>query len=71
MQPIGIYTKNGLWYSTAYCYQHQDIRVFRCDRIHAVEHSTSKPLDLKVCRLVRLNFGLHLCCMCGRMEVVG
>ncbi|WP_409178826.1 helix-turn-helix transcriptional regulator [Brevibacillus fortis] len=47
MQPIGIYTKNGLWYSPAYCYQNQDIRVFRCDRIHSAEHSATKPLDLR------------------------
>ncbi|NRS46581.1 YafY family protein [Brevibacillus sp. HB2.2] len=47
MQPIGIYTKNGLWYSPAYCYQHQDIRVFRCDRILSAEQSASKSLDLR------------------------
>ncbi|MED1782255.1 YafY family protein [Brevibacillus fortis] len=47
IQPIGIYTKNGLWYSPAYCYQYQDFRVFRCDRIHSAEQSAAKPLDLR------------------------
>ncbi|MFS0553952.1 helix-turn-helix transcriptional regulator [Brevibacillus sp. 179-C9.3 HS] len=47
IQPIGIYTKNGFWYSPAYCYQHKDFRVFRCDRIHSAVHSASKPMDLR------------------------
>ncbi|MBW5466871.1 WYL domain-containing protein [Brevibacillus formosus] len=47
IQPIGIYTKNGLWYSPAYCYQQKDIRVFRCDRIHDVVPSALTPLDLR------------------------
>ncbi|MFT9846759.1 helix-turn-helix transcriptional regulator [Aneurinibacillus sp. REN35] len=47
IQPIGIYTRNGLWYCPAYCYQNDDIRVFRCDRIHSVARSTTKPMDLQ------------------------
>ncbi|GEC87902.1 helix-turn-helix transcriptional regulator [Brevibacillus brevis] len=49
IQPIGIYTKNGLWYSPAYCFPQKHIRVFRCDRILSAEQSVSasKPLDLR------------------------
>ncbi|NEW07389.1 YafY family transcriptional regulator [Paenibacillus sp. SYP-B3998] len=47
IQPIGIYTRNGLWYCPAYCCQNDDIRVFRCDRIHSVVHSALKPMDLR------------------------
>lgn len=47
IQPIGIYTRNGLWYCPAYCWQSEDIRVFRCDRIHSVVHSASKPMALR------------------------
>lgn len=47
IQPIGIYTRNGLWYCPAYCYQSEGIRVFRCDRIHAAVASELKPMDLR------------------------
>ncbi|KQL45983.1 DNA-binding protein [Brevibacillus choshinensis] len=47
IQPIGIYTRNGLWYCPAYCYQSDEIRVFRCDRIHAAVDSDSQPMDLR------------------------
>lgn len=46
IQPIGIYTRNGLWYCRAYCFQNDDIRVFRCDRIHSAVSSATKPRDL-------------------------
>ncbi|MFE1627950.1 helix-turn-helix transcriptional regulator [Brevibacillus reuszeri] len=46
IQPIGIYTRNGLWYCRAYCFQNDDIRVFRCDRIHSGVPSDTKPRDL-------------------------
>ncbi|GED69699.1 DeoR family transcriptional regulator [Brevibacillus reuszeri] len=46
IQPIGIYTRNGLWYCRAYCFQNDDIRVFRCDRIHSAVPSDTKPRDL-------------------------
>lgn len=48
IQPIGIYAKNGFWYCPAYCFLRSDFRVFRCDRIHSVVHSTTtKPIDLQ------------------------
>ncbi|SFF07504.1 Predicted DNA-binding transcriptional regulator YafY, contains an HTH and WYL domains [Paenibacillus algorifonticola] len=47
IQPIGIYTRNGLWYCPAYCFQSDEFRVFRCDRMFAVTHSTVEPLDLR------------------------
>ncbi|WP_442604239.1 helix-turn-helix transcriptional regulator [Paenibacillus sp. KN14-4R] len=46
IQPIGIYTRSGLWYCRAYSYQGEDIRVFRCDRISSVTHSERQPMDL-------------------------
>ncbi len=33
IQPIGIYSMNGLWYCPAYCYKANAMRVFRVDRI--------------------------------------
>lgn len=47
VQPIGIYTRNGLWYCPAYCFQSKEIRVFRCDRIHSAVQSELKPKDLR------------------------
>lgn len=47
IQPIGLYTRNGFWYCPAHCFQHHDIRLFRCDRIQAVSDSSSRPLDLR------------------------
>lgn len=47
IQPIGIYTRNGLWYCPAYCFQSDAIRVFRCDRIHSAVASSLKPMDLR------------------------
>jgi predicted DNA-binding transcriptional regulator YafY len=37
IQPIGIYSNYGKWYCPAYCFLSRDYRVFRCDRIKAVE----------------------------------
>lgn len=47
IQPLGIYTRNGLWYCPAYCFLSEDFRVFRCDRMLAVDHSPSKPIHLQ------------------------
>ena len=33
IQPLGIYTMNGLWYCQAYCFKAEDYRVFRVDRL--------------------------------------
>lgn len=48
IQPVCIYANNGLWYCTAYCFQREEIRVFRCDRISKAEYDESvEPLDLR------------------------
>lgn len=47
IQPVGIYTRNGLWYCYAYCFSSGGFRVFRCDRMHSAEPSESEPLDLR------------------------
>ncbi|KWX78507.1 helix-turn-helix transcriptional regulator [Paenibacillus jilunlii] len=49
IQPIGIYASSGLWYCPAYCFLRGGIRVFRCDRMHAVKVDTAglAPLDLR------------------------
>lgn len=51
IQPIGIYASRGLWYCPAYCFEREDFRLFRCDRIGSavIEESDSapKPLDLR------------------------
>ncbi|AIQ44704.1 DNA-binding protein [Paenibacillus sp. FSL R7-0273] len=49
VQPVGIYASNGLWYCPAYCFVRRGIRLFRCDRIDAVEEDSSglTPLDLR------------------------
>ncbi|WP_372007602.1 helix-turn-helix transcriptional regulator [Paenibacillus chitinolyticus] len=47
IQPIGIFTGNGLWYCSAYCYRSEGMRVFRCDRIHSAVPSAAEPLDLR------------------------
>jgi predicted DNA-binding transcriptional regulator YafY len=33
IQPIGLYTSSGYWYCPAYCFEREDIRQFRADRI--------------------------------------
>lgn len=47
IQPIGIFTRNGLWYCTAYCRLSEGMRVFRCDRIQSASPSEAEPLDLR------------------------
>lgn len=46
IQPIGIYTHDGLWYCPAYCFRIRNYRVFRCDRIVAAARSETVPMDL-------------------------
>lgn len=48
IQPIGIFAHNGLWYCPAYCFEHEDIRLFRCDRMLSVEagNEGTLPRDL-------------------------
>jgi predicted DNA-binding transcriptional regulator YafY len=33
IQPIGVYGQNGLWYCPAWCFERQDYRLFRVDRM--------------------------------------
>ncbi|MFD0589336.1 helix-turn-helix transcriptional regulator [Paenibacillus sp. GCM10027627] len=47
IQPIGIYTQEGLWYCLAYCFLRKSYRVFRCDRIASAIPTDSPPLDLQ------------------------
>jgi predicted DNA-binding transcriptional regulator YafY len=43
IQPIGVYSHNGYWYSPAFCFTRKDYRLFRIDRITFV-----KDTDLQV-----------------------
>ncbi|MCR6109883.1 YafY family transcriptional regulator [Bacillus sp. A301a_S52] len=43
IQPIGIYSMNGLWYCPAYCYKTKEVRLFRVDRIK----NLSNAVDIK------------------------
>ncbi|AIQ19842.1 hypothetical protein H70357_26365 [Paenibacillus sp. FSL H7-0357] len=44
IQPLGVYTVNGLWYCRAYCEVVKDMRVFRVDRVKAcVPAADSSP----------------------------
>ncbi|WP_245947982.1 helix-turn-helix transcriptional regulator [Paenibacillus sambharensis] len=47
IQPLGLYTMNGLWYCQAYCFLAEDYRVFRADRIKDLseEADQSRRLD--------------------------
>ena len=47
IQPLGIYTMNGLWYCQAYCFLAGDYRVFRVDRV--------KDFSLDADQSMRLN----------------
>lgn len=47
IQPLGIYTMNGLWYCQAYCFLAGDYRVFRVDRV--------KDFSLEADQSMRLN----------------
>ncbi|MEK4115723.1 YafY family protein [Paenibacillus sp. FSL W8-0919] len=46
IQPIGLYTSSGYWYCPAYCFEREDIRQFRADRIlSAALNPSVPPLD--------------------------
>ncbi|WP_010500341.1 helix-turn-helix transcriptional regulator [Paenibacillus elgii] len=47
IQPLGLYTMNGLWYCQAYCFLAEDYRVFRVDRVKdfTQEADQSRRLD--------------------------
>ena len=40
--PIGVYTYDGFWYMPAFDLNHQEIRVFRLDRISALKYTQKK-----------------------------
>ncbi len=48
IQPIGVYTMNGLWYCQAYCFSSLAYRVFRVDRVKQLSTvaDQSQKLDL-------------------------
>lgn len=46
IQPVGIYASNGLWYCPAYCFERQDFRLFRCDRMLSVEPAEREGIQL-------------------------
>lgn len=46
IQPIGVYSMNGLWYCPAYCFQAEEIRLFRVDRIKGL-YQTDKQKPRK------------------------
>ncbi|MFA2567556.1 helix-turn-helix transcriptional regulator [Bacillus wiedmannii] len=43
IQPIGIYSSNGYWYMPAYCFNRQQNRLFRIDRIRMLEFKNNFP----------------------------
>jgi predicted DNA-binding transcriptional regulator YafY len=47
IQPIGIYTRSGLWYCPAYCFLRGKVRIFRCDRIREAVPAATVPVDLR------------------------
>ena len=46
IQPIGILSREGNWYCSAYDFSTKGYRVFRCDRIRKVGESGVAPVDL-------------------------
>lgn len=46
IQPLGLYTMNGLWYCQAYCFLAGDYRVFRVDRVKDFSHEADQSMRL-------------------------
>ncbi|WP_284643499.1 helix-turn-helix transcriptional regulator [Paenibacillus silviterrae] len=46
IQPLGLYTMNGLWYCQAYCFLAGDYRVFRVDRVKHFSEEADQSLRL-------------------------
>ncbi|OAB36851.1 hypothetical protein PMSD_11120 [Paenibacillus macquariensis subsp. defensor] len=46
IQPIGLYTMNGLWYCQAYCFLAVDYRVFRVDRVKKFSSEADQSIRL-------------------------
>ncbi|WP_408010008.1 helix-turn-helix transcriptional regulator [Pseudalkalibacillus sp. A8] len=49
IQCIGVYTMNGFWYCSAYCFKSQQYRVFRVDRVQSLASAKdqSKKMDME------------------------
>ncbi|WP_338553194.1 YafY family protein [Paenibacillus sp. KS-LC4] len=47
IQPIGLYTMNGLWYCQAYCFLAEGNRVFRVDRVKALAPQEDQSMQLE------------------------
>ncbi|CAG5091167.1 Helix-turn-helix type 11 domain protein [Thermobacillus xylanilyticus] len=56
IRPALLYADDGFWYCTAYCYEREDYRVFRCDRVRRAEPDGPdlQPLDPDEVREARL-----------------
>lgn len=48
IQPLGIYTMNGLWYCQGYCFLAEDYRVFRVDRVKDFSLDADQNLKLNM-----------------------
>lgn len=46
IQPLGLYTLNGLWYCQAFCFAAQSYRVFRVDRIKEFSQDADQSLRI-------------------------
>lgn len=46
IQPLGLYTMNGLWYCQAYCFLAEDYRVFRVDRLKDFSREADQTLRI-------------------------
>ncbi|AFH61628.1 helix-turn-helix transcriptional regulator [Paenibacillus caseinilyticus] len=46
IQPLGIYTMNGLWYCQAYCFSAGEYRVFRVDRVQSCQPAKDQSVRL-------------------------
>lgn len=48
IQPLGLYTINGLWYCRAFCFLAKDYRVFRVDRVKDFSLDADQSLKLNM-----------------------
>lgn len=55
IQPIGLYTSSGYWYCPAYCFEREDIRQFRADRILSAALNPSVPPRDEIRKMTLMN----------------
>ncbi|CAM3603870.1 MULTISPECIES: helix-turn-helix transcriptional regulator [Paenibacillus] len=55
IQPIGLYTSSGYWYCPAYCFEREDIRQFRADRILSATLNPSVPPRDEIRKMTLMN----------------